>query len=169
MNFNEIFEDVKNDMTIYEKIDINKILKAVENEKTDYLENKTFLNISKEILDTLSEMDNLNEEYICEFYYKLKEYMLIKSYNELRKSRYLRYIQINNKNSKQILHSGGILIGVSEQLNDIYLLLMVFGKKIIKLRMKDYIFFQKLTPNDKIILYSFECIKGFQNKTQIKV
>ena len=47
MDIQEIFENAKNDPSLFSSIDIDELLDNIENETTEYLENKTLADISK--------------------------------------------------------------------------------------------------------------------------
>jgi hypothetical protein len=89
---------------------------------------------------------------------KLNEYFLIKDINEFRKSHYIRYI----KKGESKLYTGGVLVNLySNDENTLYARLIIFGKKFINIKIDEYVFFQKLTADEKIILLSFDYIEQF--------
>ncbi len=149
--------DAKNDVSLFSQVDIEKMLKEIDSDKHNYLENKTMSSINKELYDELQKhTENINT--VISNSNKLKdEYVLITEIFELKKSRYLRYM----KKGDDVLLSGGVLVDIKFLDNGVYLTLLLFGKKIIKIKMDDYIIFQKLNANEKIILLSFEYITKF--------
>jgi sugar-specific transcriptional regulator TrmB len=61
----EIFENAKNDPSLFSAIDVDELLDKIENETTEYLENKTLKNISEmiyEILNDYEPLKNVNEK-----------------------------------------------------------------------------------------------------------
>lgn len=159
MNFNldKIFKDAKNDSSLHSNLDINGLLqKALENDKHDYLENKTTATIKNEIYNELKDYFFEKDEFhdICE---KLKDYVLITEIYELKKSHYIRYLKKDTKK----LYSGGILVDVQFIDKGVYLGVLMRGRHYIHIKMDDYVIFQKLTPDEKLILLSFDCIEKF--------
>jgi hypothetical protein len=59
---------------------------------------------------------------------------------------------------------GGILLDINQGENGMYLSLLAFGKRFIRVKIDDYIFFQKLTPDEKIIILSFDYLEEFEKE-----
>ena len=55
MNVKEIFDSALKDPSLLSTIDIDNLLKSLDNEKSDYLEKKTITSVNKEIFNILQE------------------------------------------------------------------------------------------------------------------
>lgn len=154
---NALFENAQKDETLFSKINVDELLNSFEKESQNYLDNKTFESISREIDEELMKMQNMSNETIAIFKSKLTEYMLIKEIHQFRKSHYVRFIHFES--DLPVLDVGGILIDVDVNPKGVFLILKKFGKYNKKINMKDKVFFQKLKPFDKMILATFEQFK----------
>ena len=56
INVQEIFENAMRDPMLFSTIDIENLLSSIENEKNDYLENKTMADITNDIYETIREL-----------------------------------------------------------------------------------------------------------------
>jgi hypothetical protein len=151
-----ILNEAKTDPSLFSTLNMDEILKSIQNEKHDYLENKSLKTISAEIYHQLNVFPNVLE--LCD---KLKEYFLVNELAEFRKSHHIRFIKKNGDNK---LHVGGILLDINQGENGMYLSLLAFGKRFIRVKIDDYIFFQKLTPDEKIIILSFDYLEEFEKE-----
>jgi len=158
MNTNEIVSTVKKtikEQMLISTIDVNDLLKSLEKESHEYLENKSFKTIAEDIINKLNSL-TISDSEIPALCNKLNEYFVIKNIHEFRKSHFIRYI----KKGESKLYNGGILVNVyKSERNIIYVKLLIFGNRFITVRLEDYVFFQKLTPDEKIILLSFDYIE----------
>lgn len=166
MNSSELTEMVKNarkEQSLFSTLDILELARSFDNEGHVYLEDKSLKSIAEDIFHKLHEIDYLQEEDRPMYCEKLKDYFLIKNMNELRKSHYVRYM----KKGDPKLYNGGILMSVSNVKDNIYHIgLRMFGNRFITINYDNYIFFQKLTPDEKIILLSFDYIEQFNEDNE---
>jgi len=158
MNTNEIISMVKNakkEQMLYSTISVDNLLQSLEKESHEYLENKSFKTIAEDIVNELNLLNISNTEIpgLCN---KLNEYFIIKNIHDFRKSHFIRYI----KKGETKLYNGGILVNIyKNEKNIMYVKLLIFGNRFITVRLEEYVFFQKLTPDEKIILLSFDYIE----------
>jgi hypothetical protein len=157
MNISQMIATERNNPDLFSQIDINKLLQSLEDEKHTYLENKTLKSISTEIFHKLQEIYGNNDEITRPLCDKLKEYFLVTHPCELRKSHYIRYV----KNGDLTLCVGGVLVDIKYENNNIYVCLLAFGKRCIKLKYTNNVFFQKLSGDEKIILLSMDYLDRF--------
>jgi len=158
MNTDELLlmvKKAKEEQMLFATIDVDNLLQSLEKESHEYLENKSFKTIAEDIINQLYCL-MIPENEIPVLCNKLNEYFIIKNIHEFRKSHYIRYIKIG----ESTLHNGGILINVyKSDKGVIYVKLLIFGNRFITIRLEEYTFFQKLTPDEKIILLSFDYIE----------
>lgn len=163
MNSKEITEMVKNirkEQEIFKTVDVNDLLSMMEKDNHDYLENKTFKTIAEDVFHQVTSIDTILSDEIKVICDKLKDFFLIKDVCELRKSRYLRYI----KKGGNVLLNGGFFTKLTVKNNIVYIGMVIHGGRFISVRFEDYIFFQKLTEDEKIILLSFDYLHQFKQE-----
>jgi len=167
MNIKEIREMVANmrkEQEIFKTVDVNDLLASIEKESHEYLENKSFKSIAEDIYNELSSIETIStheKEVLCN---KLKDFFVIKDINELRKSRYIRYI----RKGESKLSCGGFFTKLFLNNNIIYIGMAIYGGRFISVRYDDCIFFQRLTDDEKIILLSFDYIEQFYDESHGK-
>jgi hypothetical protein len=105
MDINEVFESAKKDPNLFSTIDIENILNSIENDKNDYLENKTLDDIVKENFENVLSLglDKTTMEKICN---KLIGYRYVDEIHELFKGRHIRWIRDG------VLTNGGIVVDI---------------------------------------------------------
>lgn len=157
----EIFTDANNDPLLHSELDINNIIGSINDEKHGYLINKNLKSIAHEIVEKLHSMKGINAGDIPIFCDKLKDYFLVTNLTEFRKSHNIKYI----KNGDAKLQYGGFLLDVKPSESGFNLLLLTFGKRIIQVKLKDCVFFQKLSDDEKLILISLEYLEKFEKDT----
>jgi len=154
--------NAKKEQLLYATVDVDNLLQSLEKESHEYLEKKSFKTIAEDIINELRSLSICEDEIpvLCN---KLNEYFIIKNIHEFRKSHFIRYI----KKGETKLYNGGILVNVYKSDKDItYVKLLIFGNRFITIRLEEYVFFQKLTPDEKIILLSFDYIEKLYEPTR---
>jgi len=161
MDANELalmVRNAKKEQLLYATVDVDNLLQSLEKESHEYLENKSFKTIAEDIINELRSL-SIREDEIPALCNKLNEYFIVKNIHEFRKSHFIRYI----KKGETKLYNGGILVNVYKSNKGdkeiTYVKLLIFGNRFITIRLDDYVFFQKLTPDEKIILLSFDYIE----------
>ena len=157
MDIQEIFENAKNDPTLFSTIDIDELLDKIENETTEYLENKTLGDIFKSIFEILSEYKfenkTLGKEIIQKYLEKLSGYRYVDKLCDLRQGIFIRWI----KDTK--LMQGGIVVNIKIGENIQIICKTILGKHI-SLRFDQCIIFQKLTMEEQLILMSYDYLQN---------
>jgi len=153
MNIEKIFEEAINDPELLSTIDVEKLLDSLENDKNDYLENKTIKKITKEIFNKVNELDIEKEKKInyCE---KLNEYRLVNEINELHKGKHIKWIKLINNQ----LIGGGIVVNIKFTDNGTNVLVKNQLNRFIQIKMDDCLIFQKMTLQEQLILMAYEYI-----------
>ena len=154
MDINKIFEEAMNDPSLLSTIDIEKLLETLENEKNDYLENKTIEKITKEIYKKINELDIEKEKKInyCE---KLNEYRLVNNICELHKGKHIKWIKLSNNQ----LIGGGIVVNIKFMDNGTHVLVKNKMNQFIQIKFDDCLLFQKMTLQEQLILMAYEYLK----------
>jgi hypothetical protein len=126
---------------------------------TDFLfgiENITHEYLIKEIVEIIDELNTTKEEKqtLCQ---KLKEYRYIDEIYQLDKGRYIRWV---NKTTNVLSHGGNILdIKIMENGVNILVKTIPFGK-LQQYRFDDCFTFQKITPEELLVLMGMDYIKN---------
>ena len=142
-----------------DKTNINEILEKLEDECHDYLENKTLASISQEIYEIL-QANGYHEDKIEILYNKLNGYRYVENVNELHVGKEIKVLRIANvydKNFNKLdstLKYYGKVTNILFEDNGILVRSITFINKIKYYNYKydNFLTFQKLTPEEKIIL-----------------
>ena len=153
MNIEKIFEEAINDPELLSTIDVEKLLDSLENDKNDYLENKTIKKITKEIFNKVNELD-IEKEKKMNYCEKLNEYRLVNEINELHKGKHIKWIKLINNQ----LIGGGIVVNIKFTDNGTNILVKNQLNRFIQIKMDDCLIFQKMTLQDQLILMAYEYI-----------
>lgn len=153
INVREIFESAKKDPELFSTLDIENILTSIENDKNDYLENKTMDDITNDIYEKINDLltERTNKETLCE---KLIGYRYVDEIHELFKGRYVRWIRLNN--SKPQLTNGGILVNVKFTNDGIQLMCKNNMNRFIQYKFDECLTFQKLSTEEQLLLMAYE-------------
>jgi hypothetical protein len=172
INVNEIFENARKDPSLFSTMNIQDLLNSIENEKNDYLENKTMADVTKQMFETISELDLSLEETqnICN---RLIGYRYVDEIHELHKGKHIRWIRIvksNNNNQtgslndkickKPLLTNGGILVNIKFLDNGVHIICKNSQNRFIQYKFDDSITFQKLSVEEQLLLMAYENIEA---------
>lgn len=154
ININELFENAMKDPTLFSSLDINKLLESVENDKNDYLENKSMKTITTEIYEKINELLIPQK---CKFDYcqKLVGYRLVDDVHELHKGKHIRWI----RESKINLTNGGIVMDVKFLDNGTQVLCMSTGKRFIQFKYDECTIFQKMSMEEQLIIMAYDYLQ----------
>ena len=153
MDIQEIFENAKNDPSLFSSINIDELLDKIENETTEYLENKTLGDISKTVLEILSiEFETLGKDVVEKYYEKLSGYRYVDKLCDLRQGIFIRWIR------NKTLLNGGTVINIKIGENVQIVCKTALGKHV-SLRFDECVIFQKLTMEEQLILMSYDYLQ----------
>jgi len=155
IDINEIFENVKKDTSLLSTINIDELLKAVENEQNNYLENKTLDHLFNENMKSLNKL-KLSPQKVKEICEKLIEYRFVENLSEIHKGKHIRWIKINDINTK--LTNGGLVMDIKFFDNGSYILCKNMQHRLFQIKFDDCILFQKLSQGEQLILLTQEHI-----------
>ena len=128
---------------------------SIENEN-----NKSIINLTSKIIkerkqEILNEL-HINKTLKTLYKKKLKDYRYIDEIQELHIGTHIRWIKLISDNETSI-KNGGLLIDVLFQ-NNIQLLLKNNINRIFSINFNDNLIFQKITDQEKIILFAIDNI-----------
>lgn len=136
-------------------MDINKLLKALDNESNDSIFHLNSKKIKEMNLQVIKEL-KLPREKTLKIMSKLNEYRYVDEVNDLKYGTYLRWIPLNDdiKDEDIELTRGAIFCEVKITDDGIYLVCKNIGyyKKHFQLKLDDNLIFQKLTHQELVII-----------------
>jgi len=172
MDIRKIILDAKADPSLKSTLNIEALLKTIENVDTDYLGNRTLSDISSEIIECLKDI-NLSEDSIVEYCEKLKEYRAIDQIYQLHKGKHVRWIRIpsrllnsrvesnkpnvllNGEMPRPILTNGGIVVDIKFTNNGTQILCKN-KDRFVQYKFDDCLTFQRLTDDEQLLLSCYE-------------
>jgi hypothetical protein len=129
--------------------------KSLNNNNNKNISTLTFDDINKEKELIINEL-NLSKKNTNELLKKLKDYQFIDEYPQLIEGRYIRWINITNPDHI-MLATGGILCEI--KINDSIVLIMKNKNNVFfQIKLDETLVFQRLTNQEKIILYAIDLI-----------
>jgi len=161
---NEIFERAKKDPSLFSTMDIENLLETIENEKNDYLENKTMSDIANIIMEQLDELRLGSREVEC-IYGKLIGYRFVDEIHELHKGKHVRWIRKQGTNNIRSvkgqlgnvkLTNGGIVVDIKFLDTGVQVLCLNSQQRFIQYKFDDCLTFQKLSTEEQLILMAYE-------------
>ena len=149
----ELFENARRDPELFSTINIEKLLESIESEKNDYLDGKTMKDVTKEIYDIIQGF-SIDDDIKKGFCNKLIGYRHVDVLHELHKGKHVRWIR--NTISDPKLTNGGIVTDIKFLDNGTHVLCMNSLRKFIQYKFDDCFTFQKLSPEEQLILMAYE-------------
>jgi len=139
-------------------MDVNKLLKTLDNENNEQLLNFKSEKIREMNLNLLKEL-HLKRHETLELLHKLKDYKYVDEMNELKYGTYLRWIPLNNPQMIQ-LTKGAIFCEVKITDDGVFIVCKNFGfsNKHFRIKLDECLVFQKLTQQELIILSALDSL-----------
>jgi len=155
MDIDAIFEKVRQDTSLLANIDIEELLKNVNNDKHDYLDNKTLGDILDDNINAVKSMgfpkDKMKD--ICN---RLAGYRYVDNLHELHKGKHIRWIRNDNKT----LTNGAIVMDVKFLDNGSHILCRNAQHRLFQVKFNECLIFQKLSTGEQLILMAYEHVRG---------
>jgi hypothetical protein len=137
-------------------MDVNKLLKALDDESNELLLNFTTKKIKEMNLNILKEL-HLSKKETLELLNKLQEYKYIDEMNELKYGSYIRWIPIEDPNDIQ-LTKGALFCEMKITDNGVFCICKNYGFPIrhFQISMDKNLIFQKLTEQEMVLLSALD-------------
>ena len=137
-------------------MDVNKLLKALDDESNDNLFNFTTKKILEMNLQVLKELQLDRTETLI-ILKKLKEYKYVDEMNDLKYGTYLRWIPLNDPENIH-LTKGAVFCELKITDNGVFIVCKNFGysTKHFQIKMDECLVFQKLTPQEPVLLSALD-------------
>ena len=137
-------------------MDINKLLKALDDESNEVLLNFTPDKIREMNLNILKELQLSNQDTL-ELLKKLKDYKYVDEMNELKYGAYIRWIPIEDHNNI-FLTQGSIFCEMKIKDDGVYCICKNYGYKsrYFQISLDKNLIFQKLTDQELVLLSALD-------------
>lgn len=137
-------------------MDIEKLMKSLDNEDNEKLLNLTTLKIQQLNLSVLKELE-LTREQTLDLLKKLNRYIYVDEINELKYGTYMRWVPLNNP-EKIALTRGGVFCDVKITENGIMIICKNIGRKCshFQVKMDECLVFRKLTDQEQVLLSALD-------------
>jgi hypothetical protein len=126
------------------------MLGSLENDRNDYLENKTIESVTTEIYQKVDELTiptDIKQRY-CK---NLSEYRLVNDIHELHKGKQIKWIRPSNNK----LVGGGIVVNIKFLDNGTHVVVKNQSNKFIQIKFDDCLIFQKMLMQEQLILMAY--------------
>ena len=137
-------------------MDVNKLLKALDDDTNDKLFNLTSLKLNEMNLNILKELQ-LSREDTLELLKKLKHYKYVDEIDDLKYGTYLRWIPISNPTNIE-LKKGAIFCEIKMTDNGTFIICKNHGfkSKHFQFKMDENLIFQKLTDQELVLISALD-------------
>jgi hypothetical protein len=137
-------------------MDVNKLLKALDDESNENLMNFTTIKLREMILKILKEL-NLPRNETLDLMKKLKEYKYVDEMKDLKYGTYLRWIPIDNPENIH-LTKGAIFCEMKVKDDGVYIICKNFGynRTHFQIKIDENLIFQKLTEQELVLLSALD-------------
>jgi len=135
-------------------MNVETLLKALDNEDNSHLLNMTTTKIKKIKLEILREI-NLPRAILLEYMEKLKEYRYIDEMNELKYGSFIRWIPITNPEDLP-LKQGGIFCEMNITEKGVFIVCKSFAHRHYQIKMDECLIFQKMTNQEQVLLSALD-------------
>jgi len=137
-------------------MDVNKLLKALDDETNETLFNYTTQKIQEMNLKVLQEVD-LSREDTLDFLSKLRNYRYVDEMDDLKYGTYLRWIPLNNPKELQ-LSKGAIFCEMKITDDGVQLVCKNYGynNRFFQIKLDENLVFQRLTEQEQVLLSALD-------------
>jgi len=158
-NIKKIIKEAKDDPLLQSKLNIDEIIKAVNNVDVDYLGDRTLKEISEEIYNSLLGL-GISNDTISTYCNKLIEYRLVEEIYQLHKGKHIRWVRISNR--EPTLTNGGIVVDIKFLDNGTHIICKN-KNRFIQYKFDDCVTFQKLSQEEQLLLSCYNIVNVQDN------
>ena len=152
----ELFEPAQNDPALRNTLCVEELLEQIGAENRPHFAEKTLNEIMEEVLETITDLGVYSPEFIEKNCRSLLEYQHIDAIHKFQSGRLLRWLRISPlepDETKAKLKYGALCTGVKFHNNGAYIqCVSANGKRFFQLKYDDHLFYQKLSPEEQMIL-----------------
>jgi hypothetical protein len=135
-------------------MDVNKLLKALDNEDNENVFNLTNKEINQTKIDVLKDLD-LDKKEFTDFMNKLKQYRYIDEINDLKYGAFIRWIPLKDPDNIY-LTIGGIICEIKVTDKGIHLICKNHAHKHFQIMFDENMIFQKLSGQEQVLLTALD-------------
>ena len=137
-------------------MDVNKLLKALDDETNENLLNFTTKKITEMNLKIINELQ-LERKYSLEIMKKIKDYKYVDELNDLKYGTYIRWIPIRDPDDIYIT-KGALFCETKIKDDGVYLICKNYGfsNKHFQIKLDENLVFQKLTGQELVLLSALD-------------
>lgn len=135
-------------------MDVNNLIKALDNETNDSIMSLTSRKILETNLEILNELQ-LGKELTKEYLKKLKGYRYVEEISDIKHGGYIRWIPITDPTYLP-LHNSCIICDIKITDNGVLITCKNFMHRHYTFKMEEAIIFQKLTNQELIIINALD-------------
>jgi hypothetical protein len=143
-------------------VDIDDLLKKIEQDKNAYLENTTLADIHADILTALNSLDGIKPSALKGIYARLTHYRFVDELNEIHLGKYVRWIRKESQNEygTYYLTLGGFVVDIIFTDEGTIILIKTADDKFFKFPFDECLAFQKLTYDEQLILSLYDVLNA---------
>ena len=137
-------------------MDVNKLLKALDDDSNETLLNFTSDKITEMNLNIIKELQ-LPRKDTLDIMNKLREYKYVDEMNELKYGAYIRWIPIEDP-TKINLTKGALFCEINVKVDGVYIICKNYGysRKHFQIKLDENLIFQKLTEQELVLLSALD-------------
>ena len=137
-------------------MDVNKLLKALDDDTNENLLNFTSQKMKEMNLKIIKEL-HLPRDETFDLLKKLRQYKYVDEMSDLKYGTYIRWISISNPENIE-LAKGAIFCEIKITDNGVFIVYKNFGynTKYFQIKMDECLVFQKLTSQEQVLLSALD-------------
>ena len=133
-------------------------MKALDNDNNEGIQ-KYNTTLIKQIKNDYLQKLLLPRDKLLDFHAKLKGYRYVDDLSDIQYGRYIRWINLNNPENIK-LTTGGIIIDIKILASGIHVVCKNNKNRKFQVKIDECYIFQKLTEQEKIILYALDHVSS---------
>ena len=153
MDINAIFENVRKDTSRLANIDMDELLRATENDKNDYLNDKTLDDILEENIQAIKRL-KLQKNETIELSNKLVGYRYVENVFDIHKGKHIRWVRTGRP-----ITNGAIVADVKFLDNGTHIVCTTAMGRVFQIKFNECTVFQKLSVGEQLILMAYEHVR----------
>jgi hypothetical protein len=153
MDINAIFENVRKDTSLLANIDMDELIRATENDKNDYLNDKTLDDILEENIQAIKRL-KLPKKDIVDLSSKLVGYRYIENVFDIHKGKHIRWVREGRP-----ITNGAIVADVKFFDNGTHIVCTTTMGRVFQIKFNECTVFQKLSVGEQLILMAYEHVR----------
>lgn len=140
-------------------LDLEKLLEGIDDRHTEWMEGMTMETLREQRIQMLSELENVSHDTLGTWLTKLEKYRVIDELQHLQMGRYVRWVSFANPEHPRLI-LGGFVCGIYIEETGIEVEVLARRKFVHRFSYDDVFLFQRLTPQEEILLSLVEYLEG---------